>query len=81
MLTETAPRQSSHLAGFRKSDRLTTLDLPDDACLPEIAKSIESAMKAEKIAGVRRASAGFLKAASRFCKVPECGVRYSPPDR
>jgi len=52
MLTDVPPR-NSNLAGFRESDRITTLDLPDDACLPEIAKSIESAMKAEQIARVR----------------------------
>ena len=48
-----APPRNSNLAGFQKSDRITTLDLPPDACLPEIAKSIESAMKAEQTARVR----------------------------
>ena len=44
MLTDAPPRNSS-LDGFQESDRITTLDLPDNASLPEIAKSIESAMK------------------------------------
>jgi hypothetical protein len=45
MLTDAPPRKSN-LAGFRESDRITTLDLPPDACLPAIAKTIESAKKA-----------------------------------
>ena len=52
MLTDSPPRHSN-LAGFQESDRLTRLDLPDDECLPAIAKSIESAIKAEQIARVR----------------------------
>jgi hypothetical protein len=70
-----APPRKSNLAGFWESDRITTLDVPDDPCLPEIAKSIESAMKAEEIPGVRRACAEFLKAASQFYGVPDCSVR------
>jgi hypothetical protein len=73
MFTESPPR--SNLAGFQESDRLTRLDLPDDASLPAIAQTIESAMKAEEIAGVRRACAEFLNAASQFYAVPECSVR------
>lgn len=74
MLTDAPPR-NSNLAGFRESDRLTRLDLPDDASLPAIAKSIESAMKAEQIARVRSACAEFLKAALQFYRVPDCSVR------
>src|ERR1035441_5768075 len=74
MLTDAPPRKSN-LAGFQESDRITTLDLPDDDRLPAIAKSIESAMKAEEIAGTRRTCADFLKAASKFYGVPECSVR------
>jgi hypothetical protein len=51
MLTDAPPRKSN-LAGYQESDRITTLDLPNDASLPEIAKSIESAMQAEQIAGM-----------------------------
>ncbi len=53
MFTDPPPRKSN-LAGFRKSDWITTLDLPDDPRLPAIAKTIESAMKAGQIARVRR---------------------------
>ena len=74
MLTDAPPRKSN-LARFQESDRMNTLDLPCDALLFEIAKSIETAMKAEEIAGVRRACAELLKAASQFYGVPECNVR------
>jgi hypothetical protein len=74
MLTDAPPRKSN-LAGFRENDRITTLDLPPDDRLPEIAKSIESAMEADQTASVRRACADFLKAASQFYEVPDCSVR------
>ncbi len=70
MLTDAPPR-NSNLAGFQQSDQLTSLNLLDDPCLPVFAKSIESAMKAEEIAGVRRACSEFLKAASQFHRVSE----------
>jgi hypothetical protein len=74
MLTD-APPPKPKLAAFQESNRITTLELPDDACLPAMAKSIESAMKAEQTTTVRRACAEFLKAASRFYQVPDCSVR------
>ncbi len=74
MLTEAPPR-NSNLAGFRESDQINTLDLPDDSRLAALANAIESAMKADQIAGVRSACAGFLQTASQFYSVPECGVR------
>jgi hypothetical protein len=58
MFTDCPPR-NSNLAGFRDSDRINTLDLPDDECLPEITKSIESAMKAEETTSVRQSCAKF----------------------
>jgi hypothetical protein len=66
---------TAYRAGFQESDRINTLDLPCDDCLLEIAKSIESAMKAEAIAALRRACAEFVKAASQFYQVPEYSVR------
>lgn len=74
MLTEAPPR-NRNLAGFRESDQRNTLDLPEDQRLPAIARAIESAMKAEQIAGVRSACAEFVAAASHFYQVPACGVR------
>jgi len=54
---------------------MTTLGVPGDAFLPSIAKSIELAMEAEQTARVRSACTEFLKAASQFYQVPDCGVR------
>lgn len=74
MLTDAPPR-TSYLTGFRESDRITTLDLPEDARLSDIAKAIEWAMKSDQIRNLRRACAEFLKFASEFYHVPDCGVR------
>lgn len=74
MLTDTPPCKSDRDA-FRESDRHTTLDLPVNARLPGIAKSIEAGMKAERTGTVRRACAEFLKSASEFYQVRECGIR------
>lgn len=74
MVTDTPPRKTNG-AGFLESDRITTLDLPRDGRLPTITKSIDSAMKSDKSADVRRACAEFLTIASEFYEVPACGVR------
>lgn len=69
MLTDAPPRKSD-LHAFRESDRITTLDIPDDALLPHFANAIESAMKAQQTAFVRSACAQFLKVASQLYAVP-----------
>ena len=74
MLTDAPPRKANR-SGFLESDRIRTLDLPQDGRLPAIAKSIESAMKSDKSADVRRACEEFLVIASEFYEVPACGVR------
>jgi len=74
MLTDVPPRNSKR-AGFLESDRIKTLDLPNDGRLLAIAKSIDSAMKAGQSAGVRRVCSEFLDVASEFYKVPDCGIR------
>ena len=74
MLTDAPPRKANR-AGFLESDRIRTLDLPHDGRLLTITKSIESGMKAGTSADVRRACADFLKAASEFYGVPDCGIR------
>src|SRR5262249_22250097 len=73
MLTDAPPRKTG--TGFPKSDRIRSLDLPTNSHLPDIAKRIESAMKADKIPDVRNAGAEFLAPASEFYKVPKCGIR------
>jgi hypothetical protein len=74
MLTDASPRKTNS-AGFLERDRIKTLDLPQDGCLPKIANSIEEAMKAGKTADVRNACAEFREACTRFYGVPHCGVR------
>jgi hypothetical protein len=74
MLTD-APSGTRNLAGFRESDRIKMLDLPQNGELPRIAKRLESAMKSDKIRDVRSACTEFLATASNFYKVPNCGVR------
>jgi hypothetical protein len=74
MVTDAPPRESD-LDAFRESDRITTLDLPTDALLPQFARAIESAMKAQQTATVRSTGVLFLDAASQFYGVPECNVR------
>ncbi len=74
MLTDAPPRNQNR-AGFMESDRIRSLDLPQDGRLLAIAKSIESAMQAGKSADVRRACAGFLAVTSDFYGVPPSAVR------
>jgi len=74
MFTDAAPRKSNR-AGFLESERIRTLDLPQDGCLLAIAKSLESAMKEGENADVRNACAEFLAATSEFCRTPNCNVR------
>ena len=74
MLTDSPPRKSIR-AAFEESDRAVTLDLPGDGTLAAIAKSIESAMKADSMLAVRNACTDFLTTASSFYKVKNCGVK------
>ena len=74
MLTDAPPRKASR-AGFLESDRIKALDLPRNGHLQEIAQSLESAMKSEKIRDVRSACTEFVATASNFYEVPICGVR------
>jgi hypothetical protein len=70
------PPQGKDRVDYLKSDRINTLDLPQDSrLLPEIAKNIEAAMQTGKTTEVRVACAEFLSQASRFYQVPTCGVR------
>jgi hypothetical protein len=74
MLTDAPPRKANR-AGFLESDQTRTLDLPQDGSLLTITKSIESAMRRGRSTDVRRTCADFLKAASEFYKVADCGIR------
>jgi len=74
MLTDASPRKANR-AGFLESDRIKLLDLPNDGRLLSITAAIESAMKTEASADVRRACIEFLDASSKFYKIPACGLR------
>jgi len=74
MLTDAPPRKANR-AGFLESDQTGTLDLPQYGSLLTITKSIESAMRRGRSTDVRRTCADFLKAASEFYKVADCGIR------
>jgi hypothetical protein len=74
MLTDAPPRKANR-AGFLESDQARTLDLPQDGSLLTITKSIESAMRRGRSTDVRCTCADFLKAASEFYKVADCGIR------
>ena len=63
MVTDAPPRKANYREGFHESDRIKTLDLPQDGSLLAIARSIESAMKGGSTADVRRACAEFVTVA------------------
>ena len=73
MLTDSPPRKNC--AGFLESDRIKTLDLPQNGNLQAVAKRLESAMKADSLPDVRTACVEFLETAADFYKVPKCGIR------
>src|SRR5215467_13763664 len=74
MLTD-APPGNHHRAEYLRSDGITTLDLPSNSVLPEIAKHIESAMKTGATAQVRSACSNFPSTVADFYQVPTCGIR------
>lgn len=74
MVTDTPPKKPS-LAAFQRSDLITTLDLPHESGLHEIAVTIETAMKSQQTSLVRKACTEFLQSVSGLCNVPECSVR------
>ena len=73
MLTDASSRKNR--AEFLESDRVKSLDVPQNRTLLEIAKRLDSAMKSDRIADVRRTCAEFLATASSFYGVPHCAVR------
>src|SRR5258706_8722191 len=73
MLTDSPPKRS--LKAFAESDQRNLIPLPPDRCLLASAELIERAMKDSGTGDVQRACAEFLRTASVFYRVPECGVR------
>ena len=80
MLTD-VPSRNANRDGFLKSDRIKTLDLPQDGRLLAFAKSIDRAMTDGTTAAVRRVCADFLTATSEFYSIPQCGIRVVPASR
>jgi hypothetical protein len=74
VLTDSPPRKTNR-TGFLKSDRIKSLDLPQDGCLFAIAKSIESTLRTAKPIDLHRACAQFLDSASTFYNVPDSVIR------
>jgi len=74
MLTDPPPGTATR-AKFLESDRLTTLDLPENGNLVEIARSIESAMVEGNAARVRKSCSDLLTGMASFYAVPQCGIR------
>ena len=75
MITDRLPRSKALLDEFGKSDRITSLALPEDGRLVALAKSIEEAMLSEKRQIVSRACQEFLAASADFYGVPTPTVR------
>jgi hypothetical protein len=75
MLTEGVPRRLSLRAGFQQSDLLTSLPLPADDRLRELAKSIALAMDEVTDTGIQPACAEFLRVAADFYGVEKPGIR------
>ena len=74
MFTDAPPRKRN-LGSFLDSDRGNALPVPSDERLQASAGCIEAAMKGGMTADVQRACMEFLRNASDFYSVPECGVR------
>jgi hypothetical protein len=73
MITDALPRNDG--AGFLESDRIKTLDLPQNGSSSQLGRSMESIMRTGRSGDVRVLCAEFLEAASDFYRVPDCGIR------
>ena len=75
MVTDRPPRKASLLAKFHDSDRLTTLEIPNDNRFQELARSIELAMEGGEPVIIRSACAEFLTATADFYAVRAPQIR------
>jgi len=73
LLTDSPPRRNR--PSFTESDCITKLEVPQSIALQQIAKQLESAMKADSMRAVRSACTEFLATAADFYEVPRCGAR------
>ena len=75
MLTDRPPRTAALQAKFAESDRLRTLEVPEDDQLKASAKSIELAMQSSRASSVRQACGEFFSVAARFYEVRQPTIR------
>ena len=66
MVTDPPPGNHTLRVEFLESDRLDTLDLPQDDGLCRLTESIEKALKSEVRTAVREACADFLAGTAGF---------------
>jgi hypothetical protein len=83
MVTDRPPRNGKLLTQFRESERLTSMEVPAQPGLSQLAQVISSVMKDGSRAEVGRACAHFLGAAAAFygVRVPEVRALAARPRR
>jgi hypothetical protein len=81
MLTDTPPRNERCPAQFLESERLRTLDLPQDGYFLTPPKSIEAAMNGGTTADVRRACADFFQPYRNSTDYRNAAFACLQPDR
>jgi hypothetical protein len=75
MLTDRPPRTAALQAKFAESDRLRTLEVPQNDRLQAAARSVASAMQGSTVSSVRLACTEFLRVASAFYGVGQPAIR------
>ena len=75
MVTDPPPGNHTLRVEFLKSDRIDSLDLPQDDGLCRLAKSIAKALNSEIRRGVRQACADFLSSTAGFYGVRKPQIR------
>lgn len=71
VLTDRPPHTKALMVKFIESERLTTLELPQDARLRGLAQTIESVMESGTRTVIQRACSEFIAVASDFYGVPK----------
>jgi hypothetical protein len=75
MVTDPIPRSAAKRAEYDRSDRMTSLALPGDGRLREVAIGIESALSFESKARLQDACKEWLAEAAIFYDVPRPSIR------
>ena len=75
MVTDPPPGNHTLRVEFLKSDRIDSLDLPQDDGLCRLAESIAKALNSEIRRGVRQACADFLSSTAGFYGVRKPQIR------